>query len=85
MAGKTNQPSYADAMAELEKIIRDIEAEDIDLDHLTGQVKRAKFLINYCKGKLRETEGEVKKILSEITEEPAPEDTEKGGEGLFGN
>lgn len=79
--------TYQEAITELDNIVRDIESENVDVDHLTRQVARAKFLITYCKGRLRQTEDEVKKVLSEIetqTSEPEPEQVkESAEEGLF--
>ena len=60
--------SYSQAIEELEAIISDIESESIDVDVLTKKVKRATRLIQFCKGKLRDTESEVKKLLSELEE-----------------
>ncbi len=60
--------SYTQAIDELEGIIEDIETENIDVDALARKVKRAAYLINFCKNNLRNTEEEVKKTLSEIDE-----------------
>lgn len=61
-----NKLSYTQAVAELEAIVKDIENEDVEVDHLLEKVKRAAVLIKYCKDKLRDTEGEVKKVLASI-------------------
>jgi exodeoxyribonuclease VII small subunit len=63
---KSSQPSYSQALTELEQIISEIESEDIDVDILAGKVKRAAFLIKHCKTRLRSAEEDVKKILAEI-------------------
>jgi exodeoxyribonuclease VII small subunit len=60
-------------LTELEEIISAIESEEINVDVLAEKVKRATYLIKFCKGRLRNTEEEVKKVLSEI-EETAGED-----------
>jgi exodeoxyribonuclease VII small subunit len=60
-------------LTELEEIISAIESEEINVDVLAEKVKRAAYLIKFCKGRLRNTEEEVKKVLSEI-EETAGED-----------
>jgi exodeoxyribonuclease VII small subunit len=72
--------TYARAIEELQGIISEIERESIDVDLLAEKVRRATFLIKYCKEHLRTTEEEVKNILSEIQEKP-----EESGdnEGLF--
>ncbi len=79
---KGKQISYSRALSELEKIISDIESEETDLDLLSEKVKRAAYLIKYCRTRLRSTEEEVKKALSEIeegTEAAAPLEEESDG------
>ena len=63
-----NKLTYKKAVSELEAIVNEIENEDVDVDNLLEKVKRASFLINYCKEKLRDTEAEVKKVLSSLEE-----------------
>ncbi len=62
----SKQPSYSQALAELEQIISEIESEDIDVDVLAEKIKRAAFLVKFCKTRLRNAEAEVKKVLAEI-------------------
>jgi len=70
---KSRQMTYSLALTELEEIISAIESEEINIDTLAEKVKRATYLIRFCKGRLRNTEEEVKKVLSEI-EEAAEDD-----------
>ena len=65
--------TYSQAIGELEKIIDEIEAESVDVDVLAEKVKRATYLIKFCKSNLRTTEEEVKKVLSDIEEKPETE------------
>jgi exodeoxyribonuclease VII small subunit len=65
---RSKQLSYSQALTELEGIVGEIESENTDLDTLEEKIRRAAFLINFCRDRLRNTEGEVKKILSEIEE-----------------
>ena len=77
MANK--EPTYGEAVEELERIISEIEEESVDVDVLTGKVKRATFLIGFCKERLRATEVEVQKALSGLEDEAGdtePEDEE---------
>ncbi|MCL4492080.1 MAG: exodeoxyribonuclease VII small subunit [Nitrospirae bacterium] len=62
--GKSKQPTYSQALTELEQIAGEIEAEDVDIDILADKIKRAAWLIQFCKGRLRSTEEDVKKALS---------------------
>ena len=63
---KSRQMTYSLALTELEDIIDEIESEKVNVDILAERVKRASYLIKFCKGRLRNTEEEVKKVLSEI-------------------
>lgn len=60
--------TYKEAFAELQKIVNDMENEEIDVDELSEKVKRAGILIKFCKEKLTSTEGDVNKILKELEE-----------------
>lgn len=54
---------YEDAVHELEQIVRQMENDELDLDSLGEQLKRAQELIKFCKNRLTKTDGEIKKIL----------------------
>lgn len=71
--GKVKQITYSQALSELEKIVGEIESEKIDVDLLAEKVKRAAYLIKFCRTRLRSTEEEVKKAMDELngTEEAA--------------
>ena len=63
-----NKQTYAEALAEIELIIQNIEDDKYSLDELSEKVKRITFLINYCKEKLRTTEEELNKVLKNMQE-----------------
>lgn len=54
---------YEDAVHELEQIVRQMENDELDIDSLGEQLKRAQELIKFCKNRLTKTDGEIKKIL----------------------
>lgn len=58
--------SYNDAIEEIEKILHQIENEELDIDILSEKVKRVSALLKLCKKKLHQTENEVQKILEDI-------------------
>ncbi|MCD6598016.1 MAG: exodeoxyribonuclease VII small subunit [Bacteroidales bacterium] len=66
---KKNELSYNEAIQEMEAILEKIENEEMDVDELSISVKRVSQLMKSCRGKLRKTESEVKKILEEMDEE----------------
>lgn len=55
--------TYAEAMAELECILGRFRSEEMDVDCLAAEVKRATELIALCRQRLRKAETEVKKVL----------------------
>ena len=58
--------TYTEAKKELETIVSIIESGELDVDALTGKVKRASVLIAFCKEKLTKTDKELQKILDDI-------------------
>ena len=56
---------YEEALAQLETIVRKMEANEFDIDELTVQLKTAQQLITFCKEKLIKTEAELQKIQAE--------------------
>ena len=71
---KSAEPSFGEAIAELEEILQRIEAEETDIDELAGQLKRAAGLLDLCRGKIRKAETEVHQIVADL------EKTEPDGE-----
>ena len=59
---KTNW-TYSKAFSELEKIVAQIEEDEIQLDSLADKVKQAKELIGFCESKLRAVETEVQEAM----------------------
>ena len=56
---------YEAAMAELQAIANKMENDELDIDQMSDQLKRAQELIKLCKDKLTTTDEEIKKILAE--------------------
>ena len=61
--------SYQDAISEIEEIIKKIESGELDVDQLTGQVKRVSYLLELCRKKLRTAEEEIEKIIEGMKED----------------
>ena len=55
--------TYTEAMAEIEKILARLRSEEMDVDGLAAEVKRATELIAACKARLRKAEEKVNKVL----------------------
>lgn len=60
--------SYTDAIAELENILQRLRSGELGIEELTTSVKRAKELIEICKGELTETKTELNKIINDTEE-----------------
>lgn len=60
---KKQQPSYAEATAEIERILARFRNEEIPVDELAAEVRHATELIALCKERLMKTEAEIGKIL----------------------
>jgi exodeoxyribonuclease VII small subunit len=54
---------YEEALAQLETIVRKMEAGEYSIDELAEQLKTAQQLIKFCRDKLTKTDAEIKKIL----------------------
>lgn len=70
---------FNDATQELDDIINAIQNERIDVDNLTQKVKRAVGLIKLCKGKIQQTEIEIKNIVEDL-ETPNREKKDMGSD-----
>lgn len=55
--------TYTEAMAEIERILDRFRSEEMDVDSLAAEVKRATELIALCRERLRKAETDSSKIL----------------------
>lgn len=70
---KADSLKFGEARAELEQILKEIEANEVDVDDLAEKIRRAAALIRVCRDKLERTRTEVEKIVSEMEDvEPEP-------------
>ena len=58
--------TFNKAVNELETILNSIESGELDVDELSGKVKRASELLKLCQAKLRDTETEVDRIIEDM-------------------
>lgn len=61
-----DKPKYSQAIAELEELLRKMQAEDCDIDNLAAYAKRSIELLKYCREKLTRTDEELKAALKEL-------------------
>jgi exodeoxyribonuclease VII small subunit len=57
---------YADALAELETILDDLEDDNIDIDVLAGKVERASVLIRLCRDRIASARTQVDRIVADL-------------------
>jgi exodeoxyribonuclease VII small subunit len=59
---------FGEAIEELESILSQVEAEEIDIDELADQLKVAAELLELCRSKIRRAEVEVTQIVQALEE-----------------
>ncbi|MFP4093280.1 MAG: exodeoxyribonuclease VII small subunit [Cyclobacteriaceae bacterium] len=69
MSKKNKELSYQQAMQELESIVARVEEDELDVDELSAQVKRAMELVSYCRTRLRTTENIIQQAFEEEDQE----------------
>ena len=55
-----------ESLAELEKILSELRADNCDVDKLAERTRRAARLLSDCRAKLTRTEEELAKVLDEL-------------------
>ena len=61
--------TYAEAIAELDTIVREMQSERCGIDNLSALTTRSLALLKVCKDRLTATDEEIKKILSTIEQQ----------------
>ena len=54
---------YEDAVRQLETIVDKLESNELGIDQLSSELKKAQQLIKLCKEKLAKTDNEIKRLL----------------------
>jgi exodeoxyribonuclease VII small subunit len=67
----TDGIGYAEALAELDVILEEIEGDDVDVDVLATRVQRAAELLRVCRARITAAKDEVGQIVAELA--PAAE------------
>ncbi|MGN0213659.1 MAG: exodeoxyribonuclease VII small subunit [Muribaculaceae bacterium] len=61
--------TYQKAINELEQIIQKMQSNQCTIDELSTLTTRSLHLLTICKNKLTKTDEELKKILSQLSDE----------------
>jgi exodeoxyribonuclease VII small subunit len=59
-------PGYADALGELDAILRELEGSDVDVDHLAERVARASVLIALCREKISAAQVRIEQVTADL-------------------
>ena len=77
MPDTTDDPiGYADALAELESILEEIEDDAVDVDVLAARVKRAAELLRICRSRITDAKTQVTQIVAELDPDTPTDDSE---------
>ena len=67
MAASKKKPaknlSFGEAVTEVEDILSGLEEDNVDIDKLGEEVRRAVELIQVCRGNLEKTDADVKQLV----------------------
>lgn len=56
------QTKYEDAIRQLEDIVNKLENNELDIDEMPAELKKAQQLIRLCRDRLTKTDEEIRKI-----------------------
>ncbi|MBR3496779.1 MAG: exodeoxyribonuclease VII small subunit [Prevotella sp.] len=59
---------YEEAMRQLQEIVRKMENDELDIDQMSDQLKKAQELIKICRDKLTKTDEEIQNLLNADTQ-----------------
>lgn len=71
--------NYADAIAELDDILHELEDDALDVDILSDRVERAAVLIKFCRTRITAAKMQVEQIvanLDDLADEADSDDTD---------
>ena len=79
------EPSYGEAAARLEEILRRIEEGKVDIDELSGLVAEAAGLVALCRAKIHAAEVQVKTITEQLERDVAEDESVSLDDGVDEN
>jgi exodeoxyribonuclease VII small subunit len=62
---------YAEALAELEAILDELDGDEVDVDVLGGRVRRAAELLRLCRDRIASARFDVEQVVAELEAEAA--------------
>jgi exodeoxyribonuclease VII small subunit len=73
-ADSNGELGYARALAELERILAELEASDVDVDQLADRVARATALIAVCRERIGAARLRIDEVIADLDGPPAAAD-----------
>ena len=68
MPATKKKETYSETIARLEKIVTQIDNNELEIDVLAEKIKEANGIIAFCSDKLTKADKEIEKLLSEKRE-----------------
>ncbi|HZA78896.1 MAG TPA: exodeoxyribonuclease VII small subunit [Acidimicrobiales bacterium] len=62
---------YAEALAELEGILEELDGDEVDVDVLGSRVRRAAELLRLCRNRIASARFDVEQVVAELESETA--------------
>lgn len=60
---------YAEAMSELEGILRELDSASVDVDVLSVKVQRASFLVEWCTSRITAAQATIDELVAGLPED----------------
>jgi exodeoxyribonuclease VII small subunit len=73
MSSEQPEIGYADALAELDTILRELEGTDVDVDRLATRVARAAELIALCRTRITNAKLHIDQVVAQLDHPTADE------------
>jgi exodeoxyribonuclease VII small subunit len=71
MTTDAGQPGYAEALTELDSILRELESSDVDVDRLAERVARAAELIGLCRDRISAARLRIDEVIADLDGGPS--------------
>jgi exodeoxyribonuclease VII small subunit len=72
-SAESSELGYASALAELEQILGELEASDVDVDQLADRVARATALIAVCRQRIGAARTRIDEVIADLDGQAATE------------
>jgi exodeoxyribonuclease VII small subunit len=66
MTTDADKPGYAEALTELDSILRELEGSDVDVDRLADRVARAAELISLCRDRISTARIRIDAVIADL-------------------